>query len=150
MCQVAAVLRSHVFRDGTDLTELAWVGLSKRTSSLPLLSSVFVNLEALYLSRSHWQRNGAFSGCLTQQFSSAWVPQLQYEHLVGGDSAFYWESRSMRGCALRLLLLLSEISGALYLDSSMNPCGLMGIYCLQLDIGAWATSWSINYLISKF
>jgi hypothetical protein len=42
----------------------------------------------------------------------------------------------MQGCALQLLLLLSEISSALYLNSSMNPYGLMGIYCLQLDVGA--------------
>jgi hypothetical protein len=52
MCQVAAVSRSYVFGDEIDLTELAWAGLSKRMSSLPLLSSVFVNLEVLYLSRS--------------------------------------------------------------------------------------------------
>jgi hypothetical protein len=53
MCQVAAVSRSYVFGDGTDLTELAWAGLSKRMSSLPLLSSVFVDLEVLYLLCSH-------------------------------------------------------------------------------------------------
>jgi hypothetical protein len=42
-----------MFGDGTDLIELAWAGLSKRMSSLPLLSSVFIDLEVLYLLYSH-------------------------------------------------------------------------------------------------
>jgi hypothetical protein len=41
-----------VLGDGSDRTELAWAGLSNRTSSLPLLSSVFADLEVSYLSGS--------------------------------------------------------------------------------------------------